>query len=256
MELRLDLVDLLFDGFYLGIGGLRGFEYRLDCLFAEFGLHLLEELCGVFGVFVYREAEAESEFGRVFKERVAPRRASAFVVDAPRGGREVASVDGGAAGGVRDYRPVAEELREELEVRGLAAAGAGSRELKERSEKLYVFDGRGVEPVSVGLGDVEEEVPVRAFGFAERHLGAHRERTRAALFLGLHRAVVGAEAAAGAVLGSDLNREGFAGEVLPLRVGVLEGLGGFLKEFLVVDLGAYRGVRADEHALAALDAEV
>ena len=90
----------------------------------------------------------------------------------------------------------------------------------------------------------------------ERHLGLHRERTRAALFLGLYRAVVGAEAAAGAVFGSDLYREGFAGEVFPFRVGVLEGLGGVLKELLVVDLGAYRRVRADEDALTALDAEV
>ena len=256
VELGLDFVDLLFDGLYLGLGGLRGFEYRLDGLFAELGLHLLEKLRGVFGVLVYREAEAEAEFRGVFKERVAPRGASAFVVDAPRGGREVASVDGGAAGGVRYYRPVAEELREELEVRGFAAAGAGARELKERTEELYVFDGRGVELVSVGLGDVEEEVPVRALGFAERHLGLHRERTRAALFLGLYRAVVGAEAAAGAVFGSDLYREGFAGEVFPFRVCVLEGLGGVLKELLVVDLGAYRRVRADEDALTALDAEV
>ena len=109
---------------------------------------------------------------------------------------------------------------------------------------------------SVGLGDVEEEVPVRALGFAERHLGLHRERTRAAFFFGLYRAVVGAEAAAGAVFRSDLYGEGFAGEVFPFRVGVLEGLGSIVKELLVVDLGAYRRVRADEHALTALDAEV
>ena len=46
--------------------------------------------------------------------------------------RQVAAVDGGAPGGVRDERPVAVELGEELHVGRLAAAGAQAPEYSNR----------------------------------------------------------------------------------------------------------------------------
>ena len=49
-----------------------------------------------------------------------------YIIHRPRRGGLVSAVDRGAAGGVGDSQPVAEQLREELQVRGLAAPGAGS----------------------------------------------------------------------------------------------------------------------------------
>ena len=48
------------------------------------------------------------------------------LVDRPRRRRQVAAVDGGTPGRVRDQQTVAEELREQSQVRRLAAAGAGA----------------------------------------------------------------------------------------------------------------------------------
>ena len=79
---------------------------------------------------------------------------------------------------------------------------------------------------------------------------------RAGLVLSLAGQASTHRAAAGAVLGSHLDGVGHAGEFLELRVHVLEGCGGLLQEFLVVDLVADDGMRADEDALAALDAQV
>ena len=53
-----------------------------------------------------------------------------------RRGREVGAVDRRAAGGVGHHHPVAEELGDELDVGGLAAARARPRELEQRLEHL------------------------------------------------------------------------------------------------------------------------
>ena len=50
-------------------------------------------------------------------------------------GRQVAAVDRRAAGGVGDQHAVAEELRGEADVRGLAAADAGAGELEQRLQQ-------------------------------------------------------------------------------------------------------------------------
>ena len=57
-----------------------------------------------------------------------------------RHGRCAAAPDGGAARGVGDHHAVAEELRDELGVRRLAAAGAGAGELDERLLELAAND--------------------------------------------------------------------------------------------------------------------
>ena len=61
---------------------------------------------------------------------------AAVAVGRVRRRRQVAAVDRRAAGRVGDQQPVAEELREQLEVRRLAAAGAGARVFEQRLEEL------------------------------------------------------------------------------------------------------------------------
>ena len=54
--------------------------------------------------------------------------------------RQVAAVDRRAAGGVADQQPVAEELGQQLDVRRLAAAGAGAGVLEQRLQELGALD--------------------------------------------------------------------------------------------------------------------
>ena len=75
---------------------------------------------------VDRDPEAQAELRVVLEQRVAPGRPAAVVVHRVRRGRQVAAVDRGATGGVGDDRAVAEQLRQHLDVRRLAAAGAGA----------------------------------------------------------------------------------------------------------------------------------
>ena len=96
----------------------------------------------------------------------APEKSTAAVlVGGVRRGRQVGAVDRRAAGRVRDDHPVAEELADQLEVGGLAAAVAGERELEERLEDLralhgVVRDEREIEAVLAG-GSVWAEWGVR-----------------------------------------------------------------------------------------------
>jgi hypothetical protein len=82
---------------------------------------------------------AEAELGVVFKQRVGPRRPAPSGVLGVRRGGQVAAVDRRAAGGVGDIHAVAEELRQQLDVRRLAAARAGAGELKQRLQQLHVL---------------------------------------------------------------------------------------------------------------------
>ena len=84
------------------------------------------------------DAEAETEFGVVFEQRVRPCRAAAFGVLAVRSGRQVAAVDRRAAGGIGDQHAVAEELGHQLDVGSFAAAGAGAGEFEERLQELLL----------------------------------------------------------------------------------------------------------------------
>src|SRR5688572_16449560 len=91
-------------------------------------------------VLVDRQAEAQAELGVVLEQRVGPRRAAAIVVRAIRRGRQVAAVDRRAPRGIGNEKPVAEELGEQLHVRRLATAGAGTGELEQRLEELRALD--------------------------------------------------------------------------------------------------------------------
>ena len=94
----------------------------------------LEQLVGVLDLLIDGQAEAEAELGAVLEQRVRPGRAAALVVDRVGRAGQVAAVDRRAARGVADQHPVAEELRDELDVGRFAAAGAGPGELEQRQQ--------------------------------------------------------------------------------------------------------------------------
>ena len=120
-----------------------------------------QQLAGVLGLLVQREADAQPELGVVLEERVGPGRPAPVRVLGPGRGGQVAAVDRGAAGGVGDHRAVAEQLGQQLEVGRLAAAGAGPGELEQRLQQLDVLDRAQVEPGAVDVRQGQEEVPVR-----------------------------------------------------------------------------------------------
>ena len=102
--------------------------------FLHNALHAVAHLAGGGG-------HTETELGVVLEERVGPGgTVAAAVVAAVGGGRSRAAVDGGAARGVGHHHLLAEELGDALEVRGLAASGAGTAELEQRLCELAVLD--------------------------------------------------------------------------------------------------------------------
>ena len=115
---------------------LRRFEDVVDDLPAEDIAQLVQPPSRELGVPVGGEPEPEPELGVVLEERVRPGWAAPVRVGRPGRGRQVAAVDRRAARRVRDHQPVAEELREQLQVGRLAAADACARELEERLQEL------------------------------------------------------------------------------------------------------------------------
>ena len=187
------------------------------------------------------EEHAVTELCVILEQGVGPSGTFALGVLGVRADGSAAAVDGGAARCVGDDHAVAEQLRDELDVRRFAAARARAGELEERLRELAVLgvggrnvldgDGHGVSPV----------VLFRLDGLFDVH---HLERlTRSG-------ADVRAARAARAVHGGDLHSELHALEA----VGGLghEGLGRGLGLFLGHQHGADAGVRADVRALVAL----
>ena len=216
-----------------------------------------EALPGQRPVLVGGEPEPEAELGVVLEERVGPGRPPARGVDRPRGGRQVAAVDRGAAGGVGDHQPVAEELREELEVGSLAAARAGTGELEERLQELGSADRPKSTRERSGVGRVSKNAMLRAFGVEPRLAPGEVDR----LVLGVggrrDRAGLDAEAASGAVLEVDhAGRIGNPGSPRAVERHGGEAVRSRGQQRLVVELGSDDAVRANEAAVAALDAEI
>ncbi len=90
---------------------------------------------------IERQAHPQPELRVVLEQGVRPRRPAAIRRLRPWGGGQVAAVDAGAAGGVGDHHPIAEHLGDQLDVRRLAAAGAGSGELEQWLGGLRALDG-------------------------------------------------------------------------------------------------------------------
>ena len=126
---------------------------------ADDGSQLLDEQRSLAALGFIAEPHPEAELGVVLEQRVVPRRAPSFGVRRPRRGRQVGAVDRRAPGGVRDDHAVAEQLGDELDVRGLATAGAGARELEQRLQRLGALHRIVRQGVAVDLGKRQEEVP-------------------------------------------------------------------------------------------------
>ena len=144
------------------LGPLVGGEDRVDEVRTDGAGHPLEQRGGEGRLRLQTEAQAEPELGVVLEQRVAPRRAATLVVDGPRRRRQVAAVDRRAAGGVGDHHAVAEQLGGQLDVRRLAAAGAGTGELEQRLQGLRALDRVVRQQVAVELGDGRGRSPSSA----------------------------------------------------------------------------------------------
>ena len=111
-----DALALLGDA---GFGGLVGFEQCADQVFAQGGGQALDQVFGVFGELVDGQAHAQAEFGVVLEEGIGPDRTAALGVGAVGGGGQIAAKDRRAAGGVGDQQAVADQLRQQFEIRAL-----------------------------------------------------------------------------------------------------------------------------------------
>ncbi len=224
-EFRLEGLDALALGEDALLGFLVGVENGLRQFLADAEAEPPDQFAGVLVLLVDGQAHAQAELGVIFEQRVGPGRAAAFVVGAVGRSGQVAAVDGGAAGGVGDHHAVAEQLGHQLDVRGLAAAGAGAGELEQRLEQLHVLHLVQGENSAVGLGDLEEEIPVGGFAFAQRRLGHHVDGAVLDFALALGRADLHAQGAAGAIFGRHLQGVLAVLHVLPAGGNGLEGGG-------------------------------
>ena len=215
-----------------------------------------EAPAGQLGVAVGGEPEAEPELGVVLEERVRPGRAAPVGVGRPGRGRQVAAVDRRAAGCVRDHQPVAEQLREELQVRRLAAARAGAGELEQRLQELGAAHCAEVDPRPVARGQRLEERDVVALGGDQRLARGEVDRLASRVARRDGRARLDAQPAAGAVLDVDLQRVPGVGQADGFERSRPEPVRCALQAGLVVVRRADHAVRADEAAVAALDAQV
>ena len=167
----------------------------------------------------------------------------------------VPAVDRGASGRVRHDHPIAEQLREHLQVRGLAAAGAGARELEQRTHLLGALHRVGADVGAGRIGDVQEEVERAALHVEVLELRLHVDGTVLHLFLAVGRTHVDADPATGAVVGRHLDRHPHPGLLARLPFLVLEALGCALQRRRLEHLHPDGRVRADERALGAVDAD-
>ena len=215
----------------------------------------MQKLLRIDLLLVQGKPHAQAELGIVFKQRVGPGGAASALVHRVGRGGQVAAVDGRTAGGIGDVEAVAEELGEQLDVRGLAAARAGPGELKERIEKLDVLDLRVGDAAAAHSGQRLEKAPVLRFGLAQRGLHLHVDGLVFGFALTFDGAYLDAEATTGAVLRGHLQRVEFLLHAAPFGFGALEGGGSIGQQRMIVYFGADDGVRANQNALAALDAE-
>ncbi len=240
-----------------GFGRLVRVEQPPGQFVADLRRQLPDQVARHPGVLVDRQPETQAELGVVLEERIAPGRPPPVPVAGVGRRRQVGAVDGGAPGGVGDEGPVAEKLRQQLDVGGLAAAGAGPGKLEERLEQLGGLDAVEPQQPAVVLRQLEEETEILPLGEADRGLRHHVDRLALRLLAVARGTHLHAHPAAGAILGGDLDAVHHARlEIAPLRLHVLEGGGRLLQVPGVVGLDPDARVGARQGALAALDAGV
>ena len=155
---------------------------------------------------VLAQQVAVGVLGVVLEQAHGPGRAEASLVRAVGGGRRGPAVGGGAPGGVGDVHPVSEQLCHQLDIGRLAAAGAGAGELEVGLGKL------GGLHILVADGVVLDLHRLHAVGPVLRLLDLALQRPHGQGCL-LGQAHIHAAAAAGAVVGGDLDPVG----VLPVH---------------------------------------
>ncbi len=250
---RLHALALREDAF---LGGLIGAQDLNRELVADGRGHALHQFLGVVVLLVDGQPHAHAELGVVFEQRVRPGRTASFGIHAVRRGRQVAAVDGRAAGRVGDQRAVAEQPGHQRDVRSFAATGAGAGELEQRLQQLLVLHLAVRELLARELGNLQEVVPVLVVLLAQRRLRLHVDGAVLGLALALGRADRDAQPATGAIFRRHLQRVLQLGEFAPLGDRRLEAFGRVIDAAGIVNLGANDGVRANHDALAALDAQL
>ncbi len=240
----------------LRLGDLRGGEDGVHQPRIDLALEFQSQLRRQCQMLVGGQPEPQAEFGVVLKQRVRPGRAAPFGVLGPRRGGQVAAVNRRAAGGVRHDEPVAEQLRQQAHIRRLAAAGASAGELEQRLQELRAAHRGEIHPRTVVHREGLEEADAGPLPLQDRRFGSHVDGLDAALLQALRRADLDAQAATGAIL--DVHLQGVARlrEATRIDRRGLEAFRGFFQPGLGVKLGADHPMRADEAAIAALDADV
>ena len=205
---------------------------------------------------VRRQAEAEPELRIVLEQRIRPGRSAAFLVLCPGRDRQITAVDRRAAGRIGDLGAVAEQLGQQLEVRSFAAAGAGAGELEQRLEELHAAHIGEIDPRPVIDRQCLEERHVAPFRLDQRQPVAQVDRLEVRLGRAVGGTNLDAQPAARAVLDVELQREAHIREAAHVDRRRFEGGRGAVELVLMIVFRANDGVRADEAALAALDADV
>ena len=118
-------------------------------------------------------------------------------------------------------------------VRRLTAAGAGTRELKQRFEQLGVLDQVGRDLFARDERQAEEVIPVFRFAFNNWRLSTHVDGMPFGVGLVFSWAVLNAQTAADTIFRSNLDSPGVA--IFPLAEfgsGGFEGLGGIFEQLV------------------------
>ena len=76
-----------------GLIALVGMQQAIHQRLGQFRRLLTQQLFGAAAALIEGHAEAEAEFGVVFKQRIAPSRSAPFSVGGPGGGGQIAAVD-------------------------------------------------------------------------------------------------------------------------------------------------------------------
>ncbi len=255
----LELYDALALQANLLVGLLRALQKGDRQCIADFGAQCAHQRLRQVALRIQREAHAEAELRVVLEQAVGPCGALAGAVLRPRGGGQVAAVDGGATRGVGHQQVIAVELRQELDVGCFAAAGAGAGVFEQRRAQLRAFDQIDAVPRRTCLGQTEEEPVTALLNLQVFELGLHVDGFVLDCLLAARRTDVDANTAAGAVVRCHL--QGVSPALV--RAAFFRPPGHTLEAlrrafYLVsgVDVHADGSVRAHQRAQAALGADL
>ena len=190
------------------------------------------------------QVHTKAELRVVLEQAVRPCRTVAFVIGGVGAGRSRTAVNGGAARGVGNDHAIAEQLGDQLYIRGLAAARARAGELEQRTQELAALNSLLVN-LALEVRQRNRILPILLLGgLAGQRLHVQR--------LGLGGADLYAVAAAGAIQRAYLHTIQLAGKFLALGRNGLEGLGRGGSLLLGQQEGTDAAVRANQRAVAAL----